>query len=247
MGNSKRVKLVSIIIPAYNEEEFIGQIIDRVISADLKFEGVEKEIIVVNDGSSDKTRDEIEQFKDGVKIINFSRNKGKGAALRAGFRLARGDIILIQDADLEYNPNDYHKLLKPIIEGEADVVYGSRFVGGQAHRVLFFWHYVANRFLTTLSNMFSNLNLTDMETGYKVFKKTAIQSISLKENRFGFEPEVTIKLAKKGWKFYEIGISYYGRNYAEGKKIKWNDGLWALIVIFYYGLNCFLPRFKAGL
>ncbi len=237
MKNSKRIKLVSIIIPAYNEEKFIERIISRVIAADLKFKGVEKEIIVVNDGSSDKTWDKISRFKDSVKAINFSRNKGKGAALRAGFQIAKGDILLIQDADLEYNPRDYHKLLKPIIKGEADVVYGSRFVGGQAHRVLFFWHYIANRFLTLLSNMFSNLNLTDMETGYKAFKKTAIQSISLKENRFGFEPEVTIKLAKKGWKFYEIGISYSGRNYVEGKKIKWFDGLWALIIIFYYGIS----------
>jgi len=247
MKNSKRIKLVSIIIPAYNEEKFIERIVSRVLAADLKLKDVEKEIILINDGSSDKTWDEILKLGSSVKAINFSKNKGKGAALRVGFQIAKGDILLIQDADMEYNPDDYHKLLKPIIEGEADVVYGSRFVGGQAHRVLFFWHYIANRFLTSLSNMFSNLNLTDMETGYKAFRKNALQSISLNENRFGFEPEVTIKLAKKGWKFYEVGISYSGRNYAEGKKIKWTDGLWALIVIFYYGLTCSLPRFKADL
>lgn len=232
-----RELLVSIIIPVYNEERFIAKVIERVLEADFGFSNTNKEIVVVNDGSSDNTWDEISRFEKSIKSVNFNKNQGKGAALRKGFEIAGGDILLIQDADFEYDPKDYHELLKPIIEGQADVVYGSRFIGGQSHRVLFFWHYVANLFLTILSNMFSCLNLTDMETGYKAFRKEAIHSISLKENRFGFEPEVTIKLAQKEWKFYEIGISYNGRGYADGKKISWIDAVRALFVIFKYGLD----------
>ncbi|MBI2669810.1 MAG: glycosyltransferase family 2 protein [Candidatus Yanofskybacteria bacterium] len=229
--------LVSIIIPVYNEERFVAKVIERVLEADLGFSNTHKEIVVVNDGSSDNTFSEISKFENSIKIVSLDKNQGKGTALRKGFAIANGDILLIQDADFEYDPKDYHELLKPIIENKADVVYGSRFIGGQSHRVLFFWHYLANLFLTLLSNMFSNLNLTDMETGYKAFRKEAINSISLKETRFGFEPEVTIKLAQQGWKFYEIGISYNGRSYAEGKKISWIDAARALFVIFKYGLN----------
>lgn len=229
--------LVSIIIPVYNEERFVAKVIERVLEADLGFSNAHKEIVVVNDGSSDNTWNEISQFENSIKTVNIDKNQGKGTALRKGFAIASGDIFLIQDADFEYDPKDYHELLKPIIENKADVVYGSRFIGGQSHRVLFFWHYLANLFLTLLSNMFSNLNLTDMETGYKAFRKEAIDSISLKENRFGFEPEVTIKLAQRGWKFYEIGISYNGRGYAEGKKISWIDAVRALFVIFKYGIS----------
>jgi len=229
--------LVSIVIPVYNEEKFVAKVIERVLHADAGFPNVDIEVVVVNDGSSDNTRGEILKFEKNIKFVDLEKNQGKGVALRSGFKVASGDIILIQDADFEYDPSDYHELLKPIIEGNADVVYGSRFIGGQSHRVLFFWHYMANLFLTLLSNMFSNLNLTDMETGYKAFRKEAIRSVSLRENRFGFEPEVTIKLAQKKWRFYEIGISYNGRDYAEGKKISWKDAVRALFVILRYGLN----------
>jgi len=230
-------KIVSIIIPVFNEENYISKVISLVLKADLGFDDYQKEIIVVNDGSTDNTLNKINYFKDRIKIINYQINQGKGMALRKGFKAATGEILLIQDADFEYNPKDYKQLIRPIIEGRADVVYGSRFMGRGPHRVLFFWHYAANRFLTLLCNMFSNLNLTDMETGYKAFKKKAIDSIVLKENKFGFEPEVTIKLAQKGYKFYEVGISYYGRDYTEGKKISWIDGINALGVIFRYGFN----------
>lgn len=229
--------LVSIIVPVYNEEKFIAKVIERVLSANLGFPNTDIEVVVINDGSSDNTWNEISRFQKFIKVVNLEKNQGKGAALRKGLEVARGDIFLIQDADFEYDPSDYHELLKPIIGGDADVVYGSRFIGGRSHRVLLFWHYIANLFLTLLSNMFSNLNLTDMETGYKAFRKEAIRSISLQENRFGFEPEVTIKLAQKDWRFYEIGISYNGRGYAEGKKISWIDAIRALFVIFRYGFN----------
>jgi len=229
--------LVSIIVPVYNEEKTVAKVIERVLSADLGFPNTDVEVVVINDGSSDNTRNEISRFQKFIKVVNLDKNQGKGAALRKGFEVAKGDIFLIQDADFEYDPSDYHELLKPIIEGGADVVYGSRFIGGHSHRVLLFWHYIANLLLTLLSNMFSNLNLTDMETGYKAFRKEAIRSIPLQENRFGFEPEVTIKLAQKEWRFYEIGISYNGRGYAEGKKISWVDAIKAFFVIFRYGFN----------
>jgi len=229
-------RLVSIIIPVYNEERYIAQVIEKALTADLGAENLEREIIVVNDGSTDKTQTVIEQIKLPVRAFNLKPNQGKGAALQKGFAEARGEVIIIQDADLEYDPADYPKLLQPIIDDRADVVYGSRFAGGESHRVLFFWHSLANRWLTFLSNIFADLNLTDMETGYKAFTKEAIDSVRLAERRFGIEPEMTIKLANRGWRFYEVGISYNGRNYAEGKKIGWRDGWRALWVILKYGL-----------
>lgn len=225
---------LSIVIPCYNEQGSIKKIVMAVISSPVQ----EKEIIIVDDHSTDGTQEilkrEIEPLVD--KIIYHPVNKGKGAALRTGFQYATGDIVGIQDADLEYNPQEYPQLISPIIEGFADVVYGSRFIGGQARRVLYFWHMVGNRFLTLLSNMFTNLNLTDMETCYKFFRREIIQSIDLKENRFGFEPEVTAKIAHKGLRIYEIGITYSGRTYNEGKKINWKDGLKALYCILRYNI-----------
>ena len=197
-----------------------------------------KEIIVIDDGSNDGTQTLLREKLSGVvdQIIYHPVNRGKGAALRTGFEAASGDIILVQDADLEYSPEEYPVLLEPIISGKADAVFGSRFMGGRPHRVVFFWHMVGNRFLTLLSNMFTNLNLTDLETGYKAFRAPLIKSIQIEENRFGFEPEITAKLAKKRCRIYEVGISYYGRTYEEGKKIGWRDGLRALYVIVKY--NC---------
>lgn len=229
--------IVSIVIPIYNEEQTIHAILERVSSVKLP---LQKEIIVVDDCSTDHTRDILDDIKNSdnnsLKIICHDKNQGKGAALRTGFASANGDIVLVQDADLEYNPNEYQKLLEPILDGSADVVYGSRFIGGGPHRVLFFWHYVGNKFLTIISNMFSNLNLTDMETCYKVFKKEILSQIEIKENRFGFEPEITAKIAKLDCRIYEIGISYSGRTYKEGKKINWKDGVWAIWCIIRYGL-----------
>jgi glycosyltransferase involved in cell wall biosynthesis len=217
------VKL-SIIIPLYNEYETICEVIRRVEAIDT-----DKEIIIVDDGSSDGSRDLLKKYegRDGFKVVYQSKNMGKGRSLRVGFEKAEGEIIIIQDADLEYNPKDYPVLLEPILDGRADVVYGSRFLGGP-HRVLFFWHYVGNRILTTLSNMFTNINLTDMETGYKVFKRSVLDSISLKCDRFGFEPEFTSKVARNNFIIYEVPISYAGRNYSAGKKINWKDGVAAL-------------------
>jgi len=216
---------LSIVIPVFNEVKTIEEILRRVQSVDA---GLDKEIVVVDDGSTDGTRQILERLHSpSLKVFFHQKNTGKGGALHTGFAEARGDIVLIQDADLEYNPREYQKLLEPILDGRADVVYGSRFLGGP-HRVLFFWHYVGNRILTTFSNMLSNLNLTDMETCYKVFRKDVLQQIKLTSKRFGFEPEITIKLAKLKCRFYEVPISYSGRDYAEGKKIGWKDGLAAL-------------------
>ena len=222
---------VSVIIPVYNEKSTISEIIDRVRAVDL-----EKEMIVVDDGSTDGTSQQLAEiarrFED-VKIISHQKNRGKGAALRTGFAEASGEIIIVQDADLEYDPREYAAHLVPILDGRADVVYGSRFLGGP-HRVLFFWHYVGNRFLTLLSDAFSNLNITDMETCYKVFKREVLDDIKLKSNRFGFEPEFTMKIAKKRCRVYEVPISYSGRTYEEGKKIGWRDGLSAMFAIIWF-------------
>jgi glycosyltransferase involved in cell wall biosynthesis len=232
---------LSVIIPVFNEKNTVEEIISRVEHVQL--EGIElKEIIIVDDGSTDGTRGVLNQYKkrSGITLSLEPNNKGKGATVRKGFELASGDLLLVQDSDLEYNPDDYSKLLAPILSGNADVVYGSRFVGGDAHRVLLYWHSWGNKVLTTLSNMFTDLNLTDMECGYKVFRKEIIDQIKLKEDRFGFEPEVTAKIAKLAKKgkcsIYEIGVSYFGRNYHEGKKINWKDGLSAIRCIIKYNL-----------
>jgi glycosyltransferase involved in cell wall biosynthesis len=222
---------LSVIIPVFNERETVEEIIRRVQAVQV---GLDKEIIIVDDASQDGTRQILENLEaPNLKILYHSKNKGKGAALRTGFSHTKGDIILIQDADLEYNPQDYPKLLEPILDGRADVVYGSRFLGSP-HRVLFFWHYVGNKILTTLSNMISNLNLNDMETCYKVFKREILERIKLRSNRFGFEPEFTIKVAKLKYRIYEVPISYSGRDYSEGKKIGWKDGIAAIFHIIRY-------------
>ena len=224
--------LLSVVIPAYNEAETIHEIIDRVTFAPFR-----KEIIVVDDGSTDGTRRLLEEVKNKAIIICFhDRNYGKGRALQTGFSAATGDVIVVQDADMEYDPNEFTILLNPILSGKADVVYGSRLSGHGEHRVLYFWHYVGNRFLTLLSNIFTNINLTDMETCYKAFTRQALDGITINENRFGFEPEITAKVAKKKLRIYEVPISYYGRTYEEGKKINWRDGLWALWCILRYNL-----------
>jgi len=222
---------LSVIIPVYNEKNTIKKIIHQVQMVEV---GMEKEIIVIDDCSDDGTREILEELQnDRITTLFHDKNRGKGAALRTGFKKATGDILIIQDADLEYDPNDYPSLLGPILDGRADAVYGSRFLGGP-HRVLFFWHYVGNRILTTISNMMSNLNLTDMETCYKAFKKECLDQISIKSNRFGFEPEITLKLARQKSRIYEVPISYSGRDYSEGKKITWRDGLAALFHIIRF-------------
>ena len=224
---------VSVIIPCFNEKETITKIIEKVEKAAVLI----KEIIIVDDLSTDGTREILSKINNPIiKIFFHTKNQGKGASLRTGFSKVNGDICIIQDADLEYDPIEYPKLIKPIIDNKADVVFGSRFKGDGAHRVVYFWHRLGNGFLTFLSNLFSNINLSDMETCYKVFRKEVIQSIRIKENRFGIEPEITAKVAKKHFRIYEVGISYYGRTYSEGKKITWKDGITAIYCIIKYNL-----------
>ena len=226
---------VSIVIPCYNEMDTIEKIVEAVHNAPIE----NKEIIVVNDCSDDGTQTLLEERIAPLvdRIINHPVNQGKGAALRSGFAAATGDLILVQDADLEYSPDDYPALLEPLISGKADAVFGSRFMGGRPHRVLFFWHMVGNKFLTLLSNMFTNLNLTDVETGYKAFKASVVKSIELEEDRFGVEPEIIAKLAQRGCRVYEVGISYSGRTYKEGKKINWKDGIRAIYAVVKYNVQ----------
>jgi glycosyltransferase involved in cell wall biosynthesis len=230
----------SLIMPCYNEIRTIDQIVHRVLNTDFS---LEKELIIIDDCSVDGTRNYLSKLSHPeLKVIHHEKNKGKGAAIRTGLNEANGDIVIIQDADLEYDPSELPKLVQPIIDGRADVVYGSRFVGGESHRVLYFWHYVGNRLLTLLSNIFTNLNLTDMEVCYKAFKREIIEKINLTEDRFGFEPEFTAKIARLGVSIYEVGISYNGRTYDEGKKINWKDGFRAIYVILKYGLIESLTR-----
>lgn len=231
---------LSIIIPAFNEARTIHKILDKVREVTL-IADVQKEVIVVNDASQDNTSAIINDYQSKnptleIQYIEHERNQGKGAAIHTGIKVASGNLVIVQDADLEYDPNEYNILLKPIIDGHADVVYGSRFMGGKPHRILFFWHSIGNKILTTLSNAATNLNLTDMETCYKLFKSEIVKPLNLKEKRFGFEPEVTAKISRvSGIRIYEVGISYYGRTYQEGKKINWKDGFRAIYCILKYG------------
>ncbi|OGP14079.1 MAG: glycosyl transferase [Deltaproteobacteria bacterium GWA2_55_10] len=229
---------ISIVMPVYNEREYISQVIKRVLDT-----GVPNELVVIDDFSRDGTRDVLKGIEAGwnekgvkLKLVMHEKNQGKGAALRTGFGAVTGDIVIVQDADFEYDPRDYPKLLQPILEGKADVVYGSRFIGGDSHRVLFFWHMIGNKVLTFFSNMLTNLNLTDMETGYKAFRTEVLRGISLESDRFGFEPEITAKVARKKWRIYETSISYAGRTYEEGKKINWKDGVAAFWHITKFNL-----------
>ena len=227
------IMILSIIIPCYNESKTILTLIDAVKESPVK----NREIIIVDDGSKDGTRDILNQLNDPeVRIIFHSRNKGKGAALRTGFNEAKGDICIVQDADLEYDPQEFPLMIQPILDGKADVVFGSRFQSGRPHRVVYFWHRVGNGLLTLMSNLLTDLNISDMETCYKAFRREVIQSVNIRENRFGFEPEVTAKISKMNIRIYEVGISYYGRTYDEGKKIGWKDGVRAVYCILKYNL-----------
>jgi glycosyltransferase involved in cell wall biosynthesis len=254
----RTIATLTIIIPVYNEERTILAVLGQVMSAKLHYP-LNREIIVVNDASGDKTATLVEGYinehpQANIRLVHHAVNQGKGGCIHTGIREASGDLVLVQDADLEYDPRDYHRLLQPVMEDRADVVYSSRFMGAQPHRILFFWHSIGNKFLTFLSNMFTNLNLTDMESGYKLFRREIIQSMPLQEKRFGFEPEVTAKVARiPGIRIYEVGISYYGRSYLEGKKINWKDGVRAIFAILKYnvfarykhkGGNTSFPRIK---
>jgi glycosyltransferase involved in cell wall biosynthesis len=227
---------LSIVIPVYNEQNTLAELVRRVLAVEVP---LEKELVLVDDASADGSDKVIEEIcrnheSVSIKVVTHEKNQGKGASLRDGFAQVSGDIVVIQDADLEYDPNDYPRLLNPILDGRADVVYGSRFSGGEEHRVMYFWHFVGNQIVTTLSNMCTNLNLTDMETCYKVFRREVVEGLSIKSNRFGVEPEMTAKIARAGWRVYEVGISYSGRTYAEGKKITWKDGMKALFTILRF-------------
>ncbi|MFP5268868.1 glycosyltransferase family 2 protein [Coleofasciculus sp.] len=225
---------LSVIIPCYNEVGTIGQVVEAVKASPMR----DVEIIIVDDCSKDGTRELLQSRLEAQveRVIYHRKNQGKGAALRSGFAAATGDIVIVQDADLEYDPDEYPLMINPILKDKADVVFGSRFQGGRPHRVVYYWHMVGNKFLTTLSNMLTNINLSDMETCYKAFRREIVQSIKIQENRFGFEPEITAKVAKMNCRIYEVGISYYGRTYKEGKKIGWRDGIWAIYCIIKYNL-----------
>ena len=235
---------LSVVMPCYNEADTIGAAMERVLASPYT-----RELIIVDDGSTDESRDTVEKEDDErIVLLTLERNQGKGAALRHGFDRVTAPFVVIQDADLEYDPADYKALLQPLLEGRADVVYGSRFMAGRPHRVLHFWHSVGNKFLTALSNVMTNLNLTDMETGYKAFRREVLQSLTLEEDGFGFEPEVTAKIARNDWRVYEVGISYEGRTYAEGKKIGWRDGARTVTCILKYSPlgECARARYRDG-
>jgi len=240
---------LSVVIPCFNEIGTINQVVKAVKDSPVKDMGVIVEVIVVDDFSIDGTAEHLKRVIEHQvdRVIYHPKNQGKGAALRTGFAAATGDIVIVQDADLEYDPREFFRIIQPILEGKADVVFGSRFMGSHPHRVVYYWHMLGNQFLTTLSNMMTNINLTDMETCYKAFRREVIQSIRIEENRFGFEPEITAKVAKLEYRIYEVGISYYGRTYKEGKKIGWKDGIRAIFCILKYNLfcskkNCFSPE-----
>lgn len=230
------MKKVSIVVPVYNEADNLSQIMTAIENASVC--GLKKELIFINDASQDNSLEILKKLTKSKphRVLNHSKNKGKGAALKTGFSAASGDIIIIQDSDLEYDPNEYERLLEPILNGQADIVYGSRFLGSGPHRVLYYWHYLGNQFLTTFSNIVSNINLTDMETCYKVFKREILQEITLEQDRFGFEPEFTIKVSRLNRPIYEVGISYFGRSYQEGKKITWRDGVKTIWCLLKYGI-----------